>query len=316
MVFVESKMYCAIPPISIKSFDQQKSINSFKQKIDLAKLYIIGKREMPEIRINDKSTLSEKIDGYDEEKFVSLSIKMCNKKLMIDAVFQLPNDLNKVLFKKKVNNITIEDILFAAAHNDGRFICFDNIAPLITYDVLYVGECIKEPLTKRFIAHHALQKMLIEEDVIFKKFDKADELILIPIIIDSYTMFPLTADNMNKDSLVKVREGFNFGYDEITLDAEKALVHNMNPKYNKIKFSKYPYSVDGLYETDASVFSYALADYIILKYDNGVVIGCPDDNYASKILGDDEGNTKIYNSNEEVVSKVLSRFMESENTYS
>lgn len=44
----------------------------------------------------------------------------------------------------------------------------------ITYDILYVGETVKEKLTQRFKAHHALQNMLIEEKVISPSFDKSE----------------------------------------------------------------------------------------------------------------------------------------------
>ena len=62
--------------------------------------------------------------------------------------------------------------------NDGFHIAIQgDFTSAITYEVLYVGECVGEKLTQRFKAHHALQDMLIEEKVISPSFDKSEELI-------------------------------------------------------------------------------------------------------------------------------------------
>lgn len=159
------------------------------------------------------------------------------------------------------------------------------------------------------MAHHALQNMLIEENVISRHYDKADELILMPLYVDSDIISILTPD-LGEEEFSKVfTNTFDFGNKEVTLDAEKALVHNMNTKYNGIKFLNYPSSKDGLYNTDAYAFSYALAEFAMLKYNDGVVIGCPDIIYASKIVGDDEKFTKIYKPGEDITEKYMPRIM-------
>ena len=68
----------------------------------------------------------------------------------------------------------------------------------------------------------------------------------------------------------------------------------MNPKYNQIRFKNYPFSKDGLYNSDASVFCYSIAENIILKYDEGNITGCPETAFASSIVGDKDGYTKVF----------------------
>ena len=174
---------------------------------------------------------------------------------------------------------------------------------------MYVGQCVRESLTKRFKAHHALQDMLIEEDVISRQYDKADELMLMPLGIDSNILSVLTPENIERDFVKVFTNDFNFNMKEVILDAEKALVHNMNPKYNKIKYERYPRSRDGLDNIDAHVFSYSLSEFAILKYTDCLVVGFPDDIYASKIVGDDQGFRRVYQPGKDITKKYIPRIM-------
>ena len=60
---------------------------------------------------------------------------------------------------------------------------------------------------------------------------------------------------------------------EIFLDAEKALVNAMQPKYNKIKFKNYPNYKKGLNELNYDTYSYTFMDPITLKFNNGKIKG-------------------------------------------
>ena len=308
MNLVESKLFFTTPPLSIKQFNQQKNLNLVRQDLDKATLYIIGKRETPVIHVIDCSPLVEYVKDYDNE-FVLLNISMPESGFNTEAVYILPKTIKKAEFISSIASITIEQILCCVAHNVGAFGCLDDISPLITYEVLYVGQCVGEPLTKRFKAHHALQNMLIEEKVIFRKYDKADELILMPFFLDSQTLSVLTPENIERDFMKAFTNDFDFGAREVNLDAEKALVHNMNPRYNKIRFLNYPKSDDGLYNSDAHAFSYSINEFILLKYQDGVVVGCPDNQYASKIVGDNEGFTKVYGPGEDITKRYVGKIM-------
>ena len=309
MNIVESKLYFTTPPLSIRRFNQQKNLKDRKEEFDRASIYIIGKREVPKIRVLEQSPIEEYLKDVDEEKYVLLNIEMRESNFKIDCVYILPDSIKKSELISSIKEVTVDEIFCCTARNIGAFGYIGDISSLITFEVLYVGQCVGEPLTKRFMAHHALQNMLIEENVISRDYDKADELILMPLYVDSDVISVLTPD-LGEDEFVKVfTNNFDFGSKEVTLDAEKALVHNMNPKYNRIKFLKYPSSEDGLHKTDAHAFSYALAEFAMLKYNDGVVVGYPDTMYASKIVGDDEGFTKVYKPGEDITEKYVPRIM-------
>lgn len=309
MNIVESKLYFTTPPLSIRRFNQQKNLKDRKEEFDRASIYIIGKREVPIIRVLEQSPIEEYLKDVDEEKYVLLNIEMRESNFKIDCVYILPDSIKKSELISSINEVTVDEIFCCTARNIGAFGHIGDISSLITFEVLYVGQCVGEPLTKRFKAHHALQDMLIEENVISRDYDKADELILMPLYVDSDVISVLTPD-LDEEEFFKVfTNNFDFGSKEVTLDAEKALVHNMNPKYNRIKFLNYPSSKDGLHKTDAHAFSYALAEFAMLKYNDGVVVGCPDTMYASKIVGDDEGFTKVYKPGEDITEKYVPRIM-------
>ena len=60
---------------------------------------------------------------------------------------------------------------------------------------------------------------------------------------------------------------------QISLDAEKALVKAMQPKYNNVRFKNYPKSRDGLYSRKFDGISYTIIDPITLQYDEGKIEG-------------------------------------------
>ena len=60
---------------------------------------------------------------------------------------------------------------------------------------------------------------------------------------------------------------------KISLEAEKILIKNMQPGYNKVKFNSYP-NKDDLIETDFhNVIMYGITDPIKLLYDDKVMRG-------------------------------------------
>ena len=104
----------------------------------------------------------------------------------------------------------------------------------------------------------------------------------------------LTGFSTENDWMKGLIGDFDVTPSQISLDAEKSLIHSMNPKYNRIRFKNYPFSKDGLYKSDASVFCYSIAENMILKYDAGNIIGYPETAFASSIVGDKDGYTKVF----------------------
>ena len=83
--------------------------------------------------------------------------------------------------------------------------------------------------------------------------------------------------NSDPEEIIRVLRGESLpSIKTVLLDAEKALVKAMQPKYNSILFKKYPESNDGLFKHKYKYISYSLSDPIVLKYDNGEIIGSSD----------------------------------------
>ena len=309
-------------PISIKDFNSIKKatvLNSElwreKESLDNASLYIIGKREVPVFvprrEISDEHCLILDVE-VGKASFRIFIPALKNPKYSLNGFAGIktePEGLEKAqkvwlcAFNDKgedVSNIgfTFDELIYYYRNDLFHIIMQGDFTSAITYEVLYVGQSVGEKLTQRFKAHHALQDMLIEEKVISPSVDKSEELILMPFTIDSYMYTMLTGFSSEDDWMKALFGNFDVTPNQISLDGEKALVHGMNPKYNCIRFKNYPFSKDGLYKSDAKVFCHSIAEYVILKYDKGNIIGCPETAFASSIVGDEDGFTKVFNPDE------------------
>lgn len=315
---LETNLHLTHSPISIKEFNHIKKAPVLdselwreKESLDNASLYIIGKREVP-VFVPRREISNESLLVLDVEvgkaSFRIFVPALKNRKYSLNGFAGIktePEGLEKAqkvwlfAFNDKgeaVSNIgfTFDELIYYYSNDAFHIIMRGDFTSAITYEILYVGESVGEKLTQRFKAHHALQDMLIEEKVISPSFDKSEELILMPFTIDSYMCTMLTGFSTENDWKKVLIGDFDVTPNQISLDAEKALVHGMNPKYNRIRFKNYPFSRDGLYKSDASVFCYSIAENMILKYDAGIIIGCSETAFASSIVGDKDGYTKVF----------------------
>ncbi len=306
MHIVDSYLELTTAPMTIRKFNEMiKEENCVRSALNLASLYVIAKREVPHI-----SLLENLPKGVDNNDYIlPMRIELKEEGAVIHAYYELPDSIERDALsqlKKSMLDSDFEEIIGCANVGLGTVIFepSEDISKFFTYEVMYVGQCVGEPLSKRFKAHHALQDMLIEERVISVGYQNADELIILPFRSDGKICSILDPYKSKVDDYIKVfTNDFSFGTKELALDAEKALVHGMNPKYNKTKFLNYPKSDDGLYKTEADVYSYYIAEYLILKYAEGMVYGCSDPIYASRIVGDKEGFTKIYSPGEDAIKR-------------
>lgn len=315
---LETNLYLTHAPISVKDFNYiQKASTSNpeflqeKECLDNASLYIIGKREVPVFvprrEISDKDNLILDVEVGNTSLRIIISAQE-NPQFSLNGFAGIKTEPEGLLKAQKVLlfsyndkgeavctiGFTLDELIYYCGNGCFSIVLQDDLTPAITYNVLYVGEAVKEKLTQRFKAHHALQDMLIEEKVISPNFDKSEELVLLPFTVDSYMCSMLTGFSSENDWLKVFTGNFDVTTNQITLDAEKALIHGMNPKYNHIQFKNYPLSKDGLYKSDANVFSYSIAESIILKYEAGNIIGCIDTAFASSIVSDKNGFTKVF----------------------
>ena len=318
MHIVDCNLLLSMAPTSIRKFDEYKSEPENRVLYDKASLYIIAKRPVQIIKVENEDKelepffeVSEEIQRQQTEEnkrvyaesveqmkemikkgsLLALAVSQAGSDNILRGFYQLPDTIPASEFIENLPEISFEQVLFCSSQGIGAFFTRDNAAPFVTYDVLYVGQCVGEPLTQRFKAHHALQKMLIHEEVISKDYLNSDEIVILPFYSYSETLSSITGDTSIEEAVKIFTNDFSFGTKEVNLDCEKALVHGMNPKYNGVKFQKYPKSEDGLYKGEADVFSYTIGANIILKYDQGMIYGSGDLTNASRIVGDKTDNT-------------------------
>ena len=313
MHIVDSYLELTTAPMTIRKFNEfKKEEKDIITSLDAASLYIIAKREVPHI-----SLLKKLPEGVEKNDYVlPMQITLRESGAAIHAYYALPVYVEKAELpelKEAILKSDFEEVLGCASIGFGTvfFEPSEDIQMFFTYEVMYVGQCVGEPLCKRFKAHHALQDMLIDEEVITPGYQNADELIIMPFRSCGNICSILNPYEATVDDYIKVfTNDFSFGTREITLDCEKALVHGMNPKYNKTKFLTYPKSDDGLHKTEADVYSYFIADDLILKYDGGMIYGCSDSIYASRIVGDKDGFSNIYAPGEDYTKRYVEKMFQ------
>lgn len=295
-------------PMTIYEFNQAKSLETFDldiaEALNSTKIYIIAKRKLPIMEFAgtlSKRKITIKVKNEDEDNYFQFSFsKKYNKLLFGKGItkIKIGSNLKRCLewyeddFIPNDNNLPFHSITFYKENdkfflnaNLDRFwhlysnnrICLSDlrgdIKPFITYEVLYVGKCDNEHIFDRFKQHHALQNLLIEENIIPKDYDKVNDLMILPFSIESEVVTVINGYSDEKEFMESMLGQFQFSNQNIILDAEKALVNALSPKYNKIQFKNYPKSKDGLYNKNLSLINYSIYENIILQYGENYILG-------------------------------------------
>ena len=301
---IQSILKLGYAPMTLFEFNHYAKDDDVVRYLSSVSLYIIARRNLPVMSLLDSSTSGIKLSVTMSDVESNLEIMMLQKDN--DGLFgtegidrigtgsnikDQPTKFQSIsLFRKSgdesinVLNASFDRLIHLHSNGQIRLRVKGDITSFLSYTVLYVGSCTKEHIFKRFKSHHALQRVLVEEEIIPPNYDKANELLLLPFGINSEVISNLTMSNNEDDFVDALMGNFRFGHQEISLDCEKALVKAMSPRYNITKFSKYPKSSDGLapHQIDRVVFE--IRENILLCYDG-----------ENRIRGDinGEGATKI-----------------------
>ncbi len=156
------------------------------------------------------------------------------------------------------------------------------------YDLLYVGIAKATDTFDRLFdgAHHARQKILSNEWPRRPGARVTDEMILFPLRVESSGFRTLGED----DALTDVSPGgWEAHHKVVVIDAEKAFVHLLEPKYNVEKFASYPRSKDGLYGYGYQRYGFVLIENLTFLTANHTFRGSGQpryglfDNYADML---------------------------------
>lgn len=149
-----------------------------------------------------------------------------------------------------------------------------DIRNFLIYKVHYVGKATEQTIVERLTGHSSLQDILsLENPFKFGDLPTHEIVILFLKFRDNLEMHTW-GENTDPKEMAAVMMGKKRPNEKkIFLDAEKALVKAMKPKYNKILFKNYPKSNDGLYNEKYNTIVYTFMEPITFKYDNGEIQG-------------------------------------------
>lgn len=142
-----------------------------------------------------------------------------------------------------------------------------------TFDILYIGESVKQPIWKRLNSHSKLQNILSREDPFYPGMKISSEIMILLFEIKS-TDDSRMISKMKKEDIIKyITQKDNPSERSIFYDIEKAFIKAFKPRYNIQKYDNYPKSANGLYNEKYQTITYSISDPISLVY-NGELFEC------------------------------------------
>lgn len=324
MQSINNYLKLSYSPLTLYEFDMFKGRDEYIEKqLQLTTIYMIVKRPLPIMKLISADPSHFHISVSLDETNTSCEIIMVtgdNNNLFPKGMHSIQrfSNLNDRNPDERFHAITLNR---ENGTNDGEFVLHANfdrlihlafnkcinirikgdITPFITYEVLYVGQCVNEHIYQRFKAHHALQNILIQEEIIPPDYDKANDLLILPFHIESdvYSCLCGTSNDTDIDQFTDAILGnIPYSSEVISRDCEKALIHAIDPKYNIKKFKQYPKSSDGLFKYNLSSCIYTISEKLILSYSSD-----------KKIYGDYNDNStliSIINNNDfEIINFIM-----------
>lgn len=300
-----NQLKLAYSPLSNYEFNFLKSDKIIEQIIDEASLYIIAQRNILSfeniVSNQDKQLLEFEIHQKNNSEILKCKLPYFQDAIGASKTKEIalavntidPNFKNEEYPINNVHGLSLLEIENINDENPKFLVWFSpekllqnywgksveceikgDIRSFTNYQVHYVGKATKQSIFKRLTGHSTLQEILSVETpflygdlptheitlLLFKFYDNLE--------IKSYGI------NSNIDEMVDSMMGKKRPDKEsIFLDAEKALIKAMQPKYNKELFNNYPKSKDGLYNHNYDAISYTIMDPITLEYSNGKIEG-------------------------------------------
>lgn len=293
MKILDCHLHLSYSPLTIYEFEKHKKEFDLRECLSSTTVYMICKRPLPIMKLvagqSDGFEISVKMEGNEHEYVFRIMAKN-NPDLALDG-FQMINggtnnkndkssfhhmDLYSRSGDKEVITLSanFDRLVYLSSHNKICLCSKEYLPPeYITYQVLYVGECVGEHICDRFKAHHALQSILINERVISEKFDKTDDLLILPFFIESESVSLFTGNEDPKEFVDTMMGILPYDSKVISLDCEKAFVKAMQPQYNQTKFKQFPKSNDGLYKYKLDYYQYRICENLFLSYGEKMLYG-------------------------------------------
>ena len=145
--------------------------------------------------------------------------------------------------------------------------------PQSTFDILYIGESVKQPIRKRLTSHSKMQNILSRENPFYPVIKISSEIMILLFEIKSSDDSRMLSQMKKEDIIKYITQNDNPSEKSIFYDIEKALIKAFNPRYNIQKYNNYPKSTNGLYKEKYQTITYSICDPITLVY-NGELFEC------------------------------------------
>ncbi len=297
-----NQLELAYAPLTAYEFAVLKDDPLIERALEKASLYLITQRPVITFEnvIPDTTLyqLNFEIHQKDNPNILNckLSFDQESFKLMNDNVVDVAfNYLDKSIKQEKPPFQNIQGFSLAKQKGEGReFIIWFSPEKLLQnwwkgnvdceiegnwksftqYKVHYVGKATKQSILKRLTGHSTFQDILSLESPVTEKQLPANEIVILPFEFQDNLEIQSFGPESDINSMVAALEGKNYPKQErVFLDAEKAIIKAMQPKYNKELFNAYPVSKDGLYKDKYNVISYTFIDPITLLYKEGEIRG-------------------------------------------
>lgn len=297
-----NQLLLAYSPLCNYDFTILKKDPIIQEIIENSSLYIIAQRQ--EIRFdNIVNNEEDKIIEFEIRQHNNPNVLKCKLPLFQENIATNPmnevilylgsNDPNNDFKKRPINNVhgmkfyekSVSDENFLIWFSPEKFLqnywkghlianIEGNIDEFTKYKVHYVGQATKQEIWKRLTGHDKLQDILSLEYPLTYGTLPTHEIAILLFNFQENLQMHTFGDNSSIESMVNSVMGKNMPEQRtIFLDAEKALIKAMQPKYNEELFKNYPKSADGLYKHKYDTISYSFVDPITLLYDKGEIKG-------------------------------------------
>jgi hypothetical protein len=303
----------AYSPISNYVFSIIKNDERFQQLTEKSTLYIITQRkelliDLQSIKYVDRYQviISFDIRQKDNPHVLKCDLAIYQPNIASDIsreiqfhseyAFPKPNPLPESLPRQNIINLLLY-------YHDGTFVSWlspenfiqnylnGNIEASVTgpienflkYKVHYVGKSTEQNVWKRLTGHSTLQEILsLQHPLHYGTLPTHEIALLFLKFSDALKVHSIGPDDEITQDMIDTISGRNLPPEKtISLDAEKALINAMQPKYNKEFYKRYPKSKDGLHDYLLDAYSFSIRSNIILEYENGFIKG------SASIMGGD-----------------------------
>jgi hypothetical protein len=280
------------PPLSNQEAEWLKDDPDVQAILKSSNLYMIGQRREAKFVYPDKAietlkktfkfhfqycsgnlTSNVTIDIKEMLRYYEVDVKLDD--ILFESGDKYVRIWNLETVTKTRNDLiywtTTEKLLYDKSRDLPFINGFDKFIQFTEYYLHYVGISKKTDSLRRLVIqpHDKRLRVLSNEDTKNYGSRLTDEIILFFFEIEPLLMTVIETE----EEINEMVNGIQFDNIRIIADAEKALLHILEAKYNEVTFSDYPKGIDGLYNTGLKRYGYFIQEDISFITDTAKIRG-------------------------------------------